>query len=1211
MELNEKLKRYLKEGKSLIKDKPHEILFSENTYEVEIKDGKNTFWPFLQLEDDGKIIDAFCSCKSEEEGLCPHIAAAFLLIFQEKPLHIKFKNSFWKTLFEIQGKRLEFDLQSLKKRKDGSYYNDGFLIYPKSPKKKKEITALFSQKQPLEGSLKFSALSFDEIGALRSGKTPMSLRFELSAFSDLAKKCFLEQEMGKPYKIDFTPEENIPTKVTINFKDLKIEADLDEADLSLIIPTLKTVKAPLNLLDLESNSIKSIVYDRDSVCFKIEVKKEILEELAKLREEKSLFVDNWYFIPKKGFLAKSDSPFFQKGVISRDEIAENLTLHGPLFAEYLEEKVCLEPEKAKYDLFIDDEKRLHVDLYVFEKGDLSWPKAVFFNPWVFIEKGFFLLKDLVFNTKEKVIPFEKVSEFIGQYRGFLQNIEGFEPHFGTFQENLTYSITESGDLKFDTEIVLPEGIESVIDFGNWVYIKNKGFYSKKERGSFPINPSTYVSRSQVDDFITSQKEDLKQIPNFFTKYDPIKKIGVDIGINEKNLIEVTPEILLQEGYEHKNLFFFDKYVYVKNQGFFELPFYFKVPVEYSKKKQIDPANEEFFINYEIDRLKSFIVSIDPRLQKPEKLHLQLNDIIKDKNSYLVELEYISEFGSISACNLWKEIMKGEKMVFSPAGLLVLKDARFNWLKEVNPKRVLEKRNMLRLNFLQWLRLLVFEDIKKPKGQGKKIKKAIEVYEELIRLSSDMPLDISKLKAQLWPYQEIGVKWLWFLYTYGLSGLLCDEMGLGKTHQAMALLAAASKEKHKYLVVCPTSVIYHWQELLNKFLPDFKVCVYHGLERGIALDYDVLVTSYGIIRSEIKTLESINFEIAIFDETQIAKNHASKTNKALRRISSKMRLGLTGTPIENRLRELESLFDLILPNYLPSEAVFRHFFILPIEKEKNKERKKLLSKLIKPFIMRRKKQEVLLELPEKMEEISYCDLSDMQRELYNKTALASRDTLIDELKNKAKAPNYLHVFALLSKLKQICDHPVLINKDLENYQKYQSGKWDLFIELLNEARESNQKVVVFSQYLDMISIITRYLKKQNIGYASIIGSTKDRQEQIKKFKEDPKCEIFVASLLAAGVGINLSVASIVIHYDRWWNPAKENQATDRVHRIGQTRGVQVLKLVTKNTIEERIHALIEQKKGLIEETIGKDESDQIKILSREELIAVLQEMKIEK
>jgi len=193
------------------------------------------------------------------------------------------------------------------------------------------------------------------------------------------------------------------------------------------------------------------------------------------------------------------------------------------------------------------------------------------------------------------------------------------------------------------------------------------------------------------------------------------------------------------------------------------------------------------------------------------------------------------------------------------------------------------------------------------------------------------------------------------------------------------------------------------------------------------------------------------------------------------------------------------------------------------------------------------------------------------------------------------------------LKQVCDHPCLILKDKKAYHKHYSGKWDLFVELLSEARDSNQKVVVFSQYLGMLAIIENYLKKKGIGFATIKGSTRNRAEELRRFKEDPRCEVFVGSLLAAGVGIELSAASVVIHYDRWWNPAKENQATDRVHRIGQSRGVQVFKLIAKNTIEEHIHKLIERKKGLIEKMIGKDDVDQIKTLSRDELIDLFYQM----
>lgn len=578
---------------------------------------------------------------------------------------------------------------------------------------------------------------------------------------------------------------------------------------------------------------------------------------------------------------------------------------------------------------------------------------------------------------------------------------------------------------------------------------------------------------------------------------------------------------------------------------------------------------------------------------------------KRGREWLIDLVYASEAGSVDIFTLWDAFQAKRRHLFSQAGLLYLKEPRFNWIRGLPKKRLDRKKGVIRLNTLEWIRLTVFETIEEPEEPQTR-----QFLEELNRLETDRLLDITRLKATLRPYQEQGLNWLWFLYCHGLSGLLCDDMGLGKTHQAMALLAAISNDdgekENKYLVVCPTSVIYHWQELLKRFLPEIRVRTYYGLERSLE-DFeeksDLLLTSYGILRSGRENLRPYRFEVAIFDEIQIAKNYASQTHKALRSIQAQMRLGLTGTPIENRLRELKSLLDIVLPSYMPPDPIFRELFINPIEKNQDEEKKALLGKLVKPFLLRRKKSEVLTDLPEKIEEIAYCDLSPEQKELYKKVAFHLRDTVYQELKDNAKPVPFIHVFSALSTLKQICDHPSLIEGDTKQYHTHQSGKWDLFTELLNEARESGQKVVIFSQYLEMLAIIELYLKKKGIGFATIKGSTRDRPEQLRRFREDPACEVFVASLLAAGVGIDLTVASIVIHYDRWWNPAKENQATDRVHRIGQNRGVQVFKLVTKNTIEEHIHEMIERKKGLLEDIIGQE--DQISYLSRDELLRVFE------
>ncbi len=574
--------------------------------------------------------------------------------------------------------------------------------------------------------------------------------------------------------------------------------------------------------------------------------------------------------------------------------------------------------------------------------------------------------------------------------------------------------------------------------------------------------------------------------------------------------------------------------------------------------------------------------------------------------------------------MWQAVQQSRRYLFSPAGLLLLKHPRFNWFKNIPKKRWLAAGKQLKLTTMDWVRLTALEDLRPPLGTTKEENQTRSVIQKLTTFQVDQPIDLNGFKSDLRSYQEVGVRWLWFLYTHGLSGLLCDEMGLGKTHQAMGLIAAVhnqitsaaepplqekgtKKGQGKILVVCPTSVIYHWEDLLKNFLPQVRVLVFYGISRNLLPfeeEADLLLTSYGTLRSEKQALSHIDFEIAIFDELQIAKNAQSQTHKALKKIKASMRLGLSGTPIENRLLELKALFDVVVPGYMPQEAHFKELFVNPIEKNQDAEKKLLLSKLIKPFILRRKKSEVLLELPDKIEEIAYCDLSDEQRELYKKTFRLHKEALVHDLENKSKPVPYLHVFSLLSALKQICDHPCLITKQYADYQKHKSGKWDLFVELLQEVRDSGQKLVIFSQYLDMLDMMEAHLKENKIGYAGIRGSTRNRKEQLDMFKEDPTCEVFLASLQAVGVGVDLVSASVVIHYDRWWNPARENQATDRVHRIGQNRGVQVFKLVTKGTIEEHIHRLIEKKLTLMEGVIGFDEQDHIKGLDREELLQLL-------
>ena len=617
---------------------------------------------------------------------------------------------------------------------------------------------------------------------------------------------------------------------------------------------------------------------------------------------------------------------------------------------------------------------------------------------------------------------------------------------------------------------------------------------------------------------------------------------------------------------------------------------------------------------ELRRLKQFITEIDERLIPADNLRLVITDLKeregKEGKGWEIKFTYMSGRGEEPVGTLKKALDRHAGHIMTRAGLIFLKGMRFKWLERLPKGRIRKDGTSVFLTTLEWIRLRIDEEEIVIRITGRRSRAVRKRLEALDRVEPEEKLDLSALRSVLRPYQDTGVRWLKFLHSYGLSGLLCDDMGLGKTHQAMALLASvhATGAGKKFFVVCPTSVIYHWEDLLKRFLPSFKVVVFFGTGRKLSTfaegNADLLLTSYGVLRSEKEALSKIEFDVAVLDEMQIAKNVQSRTHQALVKIRAKMKVGLTGTPIENRLTEIKSLFDVILPGYLPSQAEYGETFVVPIEKYRDEGKRIRLQKIIHPFVLRRKKSEVLEDLPDKFEELAFCDLSDEQKKLYDQAYLRSHGTLTEELESGNRTSR-MHLFALLNKLKQICNHPALFLDDTENYAKYTSGKWDLFVELVQEARLSGQKLVVFTQYLGMMKIIGHYFTENGIGFAAIQGATKNRRMQLEKFRDNPSCEVFVASLKAAGTGIDLTSASVVIHYDRWWNPAKENQATDRVHRIGQNRGVQVFKMVTKHSVEEHIHALILKKKELLEGVVGYDDREQVKRLSREDLLVLLQ------
>lgn len=1195
-----------------------EPLFSRGTYQFEVHEkGQKKVYPFIQIKDDGEVTDSFCSCKVSESGHgCPHLAASYLAIYNgaDEPLHVRFKKSLWNRLFQMASKKHGYETDCLEKAEDGTYFAQlknkqiSFSVHPITSKGKKRLEKIVKNREveTEETSIKFSNLPTEELEAFRNGSPSHTLQYELSFWSDLAKWLMNLQDEKVGYRIDFEGVE-LPSKLTVKFPDVQIFFYISEVSLPYIIPSLVTVNSPVPVLDKEDESIETIEYDELSRSLKV---------VHRLSGDGGggISVGEWQYKPEKGFYRKKHDPFLSKDLVGPDRIALALSNSNEMITKFI--PVFSETRKCRYSLHFDREQNLHIELYIEELGDMLSKQAACFFPWAYLpKKGFYHLDDWLFEEKEKVIPKEKVADFVNNHRPWLHNFPGFQTHLGSLESHLTYHLTEDNDLIFDAELNFPEDYEETHHFDEWVYIRGQGFYMKKEaRTRLPLHPGLKIPREEVSGFLSAHTDELEQITHLFTSEQPIKKMGIEIGLNEEGLILLKPKVEYAPGVNPSSLKRFGDFYYLEDKGFFEIPMASRLPERYAHQTVIKPPQESAFLAYELEPLKHYIIKIDPRLIAPPDLRLKIRKILPSRGKrgreWLLDLAYYSEEGTIDLFTIWDAFQEKKRHLFSKAGLIYLKEPRFNWIRQISKKRMERKKGLIRLSTLEWIRLSVFEEIEEPaEPQMRKFLK------ELNRLETDKVLDISRLKATLRPYQEEGLKWLWFLYSHGLSGLLCDDMGLGKTHQTMALLASVINEdedkENKYLVVCPTSVIYHWQELLKRFLPEIRVLTYYGVERSLEKfegEYDLLLTSYGILRSGKENLKAYRFEVAIFDEIQIAKNHASQTHKALRGLNAQMRLGLTGTPIENRLRELKSLIDLILPSYMPPDPIFREVFINPIEKNQDSRKKQLLGELVKPFILRRKKADVLTDLPEKIEEIAYCDLSLEQQELYVEVATNMRNTLYHDLKNSSKPLSFVHIFSALSRLKQICNHPALVLEDAKRYHKHDSGKWDLFVELLNEAQDSGQKVVVFSQYLGMLKIIEAHLKKKGIGFATIKGSTRNRPEELRRFREDPKCMVFVASLLAAGVGIDLTVASIVIHYDRWWNPAKENQATDRVHRIGQNRGVQVFKLVTKKTIEEHIHAMIEKKKGLLEEIIGTE--DQINYLSREELINVFEKMSLD-
>ena len=457
---------------------------------------------------------------------------------------------------------------------------------------------------------------------------------------------------------------------------------------------------------------------------------------------------------------------------------------------------------------------------------------------------------------------------------------------------------------------------------------------------------------------------------------------------------------------------------------------------------------------------------------------------------------------------------------------------------------------------------------------------------------DVPSLPKGIKAEFREYQTRGFGWLWFMYQYGLNGILADDMGLGKTLQALALIQKA-KEKNKKapnLVICPTSVVFNWENEIEKFAPGLSCLKLSGTERKELFKeipkYDVVITSYALVRRDIAKLKKHEFRYVILDESQNIKNADSITAQSVKQLNCRHKLALSGTPIENRLEELWSIFDFLMPGFLFDKNEFNYRYVTPIMEREDKTVEKRLKSQIYPFILRRMKRDVAKDLPDKIENVAYCELTPEQKDFYMEVMDSTREELFKSIEEKGIEKSRMSIFSALLRLRQICCHPRLYDK--ENIKGIKdSGKFEQLKSMLEEIISEKHRVLLFSQFVDMLDIIKEWLTKEGIKHEYLTGSTKDRQEVVERFNSDPTIPIFLISLKAGGTGLNLTGADYVIHYDPWWNPAVEDQATDRAYRIGQTKKVFVYRMITKGTVEEKIQKLKSRKRDLVDSVISVD------------------------
>jgi len=599
------------------------------------------------------------------------------------------------------------------------------------------------------------------------------------------------------------------------------------------------------------------------------------------------------------------------------------------------------------------------------------------------------------------------------------------------------------------------------------------------------------------------------------------------------------------------------------------------------------------------------VTLEERLEKSranniETIQPRFQVIPSGEQWFELEVDYRTQNGErFSPADIQRLLLSGQSHTRLKSGKIALFDSEAldefqQALRDSNPR---QEGNKFKLSNIQgaFLETTVREtagwNLSAPAGWKEKISG---------KASAVGKIDLGDLEPVLRPYQKEGVSWMSFLRQNRFGGILADEMGLGKTVQTLAFIRTIRAGQSSTLgaggipptlIVCPTSLVFNWMDEARKWTPQLKVLNLTGGGRselfGQIEKHDLVITSYGLIRRDAQLYQQLQFDTVVLDEAQHIKNRQTQNAQAVKAIRAQNRLVLTGTPLENSVLDLWSIFDFLMPGYLGTAQDFRERYEVPISRENDRQVQARLSRRLRPFLLRRLKKDVAADLPEKIEQVSFCELTEEQSQVYREILSATRKELSDAVGQQGLEKSRLLILNALTRLRQICcDLRLLKLEKVEEH--FASGKLELFSELLEEVVDGGHRVLVFSQFVEMLSLLKKRLDRDQIKYSYLDGSTTQRGAVVQEFQGNDQIPVFLISLKAGGVGLNLTAADTVIHFDPWWNPAVEQQATDRAHRIGQKKIVTSYKLIARGTVEEKILHLQNKKKGMINNIIDGEE-----------------------